>query len=302
MKERTITAYVPVIPNHQPPEVPQPREGPFHLPPTSVTTQLPAILRLWLYPIGPVRTDQLNAFVLEPPAKRVRIRRTIINQPRHPLPGTPGPFPRHRHLLQRCLYQRHFPRRRRVEMGCQRNSLAACHHHPLCTLSAFGLSDAEAPFFAGAKLPSAKHSSQSRRCKASNSPSRVRQALSHTPASSHSSRRRLQVEYEGYSLGRSFQRAPERRTQRMPSKQSRLEAGGRPPLEDFLAAGNSGAIFDHCSSLSVGLFIGDSFRRRVNHKLLHGANLYSWVLKPLLSHLSDLKLLLLHNSIDQEIA
>src|ERR1700744_6037625 len=281
MKERTITSNVPVVSHHQPPKVPQPRERPFHLPPTPITQQFPTILRLWLHPIGTVRADQLNPFVLEPLAKGVRIGRTIINQTRHPFPRTPNAFPRHRHLLQRCLYQRHFPRRRRVEVGCQRNSLAACHHHPLCTLSAFGLSDAQSPFFAGANLPSAKHSPQSRRCRASSSPSRPRHALSHTPASSHSSRRRLQVEDDGYSLVRSFQRAPERRTQRMPSKHWRLEAAGRPPLEDFLAAGSSGAILIHCSSLSVGLFIGDSFRRRVNHKSLHGATLHLGVLKPL---------------------
>lgn len=214
-----------------------------------------------------MRTDQINPALGQPAAKRIRITGPIINQAWHLLARTARTLAGHFDVLKRRLDQCDFPRRGRVEVGCQRNSLAIDHHHPLCTLSAFGLSDAEPPFLAEAKLPSAKHSSQSRRCCWSSSPSKVRQALSHTPFCSHSKSRLRQVEYEGYSLGRSFHRAPERRTHKMPSKQGRLAACGRPPLPEGLGSGNKGAIKAHCSSLSLGLFIGESFRQRVNHKL-----------------------------------
>jgi hypothetical protein len=46
-------------------------------------------------------------------------------------------------------------------MSTDRDSAAIDHHHPLRTLSAFGFSKTWAPFFAEAKLPSAKLSSHS---------------------------------------------------------------------------------------------------------------------------------------------
>jgi hypothetical protein len=72
----------------------------------------------------------------------------------------------------------------------QRNTLAVDHHHPLRTLAAFGFSDARAPFFAEAKEPSAKVSSQSSLPAASSSPRNARQIVSHKSSSSQSRSRR----------------------------------------------------------------------------------------------------------------
>jgi len=70
--------------------------------------------------------------------------------------------------------------------------------------------------------------------------------------------RRRQVLYEGYSLGRSFQRAPLRSTQRIPSKQGRFATGER-PTERLLGLGNSGSIMFHCASVNSVLAIATPF-------------------------------------------
>jgi hypothetical protein len=129
--------------------------------------------------------------------------------------------------------------------------LAVDHHHPLRTLSAFGLADAGAPFLAGANDPSAKVSAQLSWPFSSNSPRNFRQIVSQTSWSSQSRSRRQQVVGEGYSGGKSFQRAPLRSTQRIPSKTGRLSTGFRPPFRDCLNFGKSGSIFAHCASVSL---------------------------------------------------
>jgi hypothetical protein len=131
-----------------------------------------------------------------------------------------------------------------------RNTLAVNHHHPLRTLSAFGLSDTGAPFFAGANDPSAKVSAQSSCPLRSNSDKNARHSVSHTSCSSQSRNRRQHVLGEGYRAGRSFQRAPLRSTQRIPSNTRRLSTGLRPPLDERLTFGRSGSIFAHCASVS----------------------------------------------------
>jgi hypothetical protein len=140
--------------------------------------------------------------------------------------------------------------RRRGKFDSERHTLAVCHHHKLRTLSAFGLANLGTPFFAGANVPSAKTSCQSSWPASSNSARNARQMASQTPASSHSRSRRQQVVAEGYSAGRSFQRAPLRSTQRIPSNTSRSSIRRRPPRGDGSSLGNSRLILNHCASVS----------------------------------------------------
>jgi hypothetical protein len=144
--------------------------------------------------------------------------------------------------------------------------LAACHHHPLRTFAAFGFTDAVAPFFAGAKEPSAKVSSQSNRPRSSSSPRNFRHNPSHTPASSQSRNRRQQVLGEGYCPGKSFQRAPDRSTHKIPSKHRRSWMRRRPPAAEGLIFGNNDSILFHCSSVSSDwcrVMKKDSFPRHI---------------------------------------
>jgi hypothetical protein len=100
---------------------------------------------------------------------------------------------------------------------------------------------------------------------------------SQTPCSSQSRRRRQQVLGEGYCRGRSFQRAPERSTQRMPSKQARWPMGVRPPALPGLTRGSNGSIYFHCSSVSSEScrdMKRTPFHAALEHKRLRGASLH----------------------------
>jgi len=142
--------------------------------------------------------------------------------------------------------------RGRVGMASQRNTLAIDHHQALRSLASLRFSDCRAPFFAGMKVASTNDSSQSTMPSASNSERKARHISLKTPASCQSLRRRQHVEGSGYSVGRSRHLAPVLRTQRIPSKQARSSAGGRPPFGLGGRAGINGLIFSHCSSVNIG--------------------------------------------------
>jgi hypothetical protein len=129
--------------------------------------------------------------------------------------------------------------------------LTVDQYHPLRSLAALGFADGSAPFLAGAKLPSRKASSHRSNPSPSNAPSSVRQASSQTSCSSHCFNRRQHVAGEGYLSGRNRQAAPVHNTHRMPSRQSRFDAQGRPRLSRRrLGSGSSGSIRVHCASVN----------------------------------------------------
>ena len=162
--------------------------------------------------------------------KRVGIGRLIVDHSLGFLFRSPRTGARNGDRFEERLDERNLRRCGTVQELSQRNTLAVDHHHPLRTLSTLGFSNARPPFFAGAKLPSAKTSDQSSKPCSSSSARNARQARIQAPCSSQSCSRRQQVEGDGNSSGRSFQRAPLRSTQRMPSKQGRLGSGLRPPF------------------------------------------------------------------------
>lgn len=250
MKERLIHGNVSIIPDGQPTEVLQPSKRPLHRPSPLIATQFAPIVVFPFVVVLPIRTDQLDATSLQSCPKRVAVVASVGDDALRIFSRSTSAFPGHGDGLDRCFQQRHFRRGRRVQVVSERNTLAVHHHHPLRTLSAFGLSDTVTPFFAGAKLPSAKVSAQSSWPFSSNSATNARQTRSQTPSSSQSRRRRQHVLAEGYRSGRSFQRAPLRSTQRIPSKTLRLSIGLGPPFPDRLNSGKSGSIFCHCSSVS----------------------------------------------------
>jgi hypothetical protein len=132
----------------------------------------------------------------------------------------------------------------------QRSTRAIDQKHPLGALALLGLADAGAPPFAGAKLPSPKHSSQRTFSASFKSASKPRQSASNVPSSSHCRSRRQQVLELPYFRGSALQGAPVHRIHRMPSKHLRGSAGGRPPRDWPLRRGRRGAIRAHCASLS----------------------------------------------------
>jgi len=152
---------------------------------------------------------------------------------------------------ERDLRKRSFSRRGTFQPNSQWKTLAVDQNHPLRSLAALGFTDGGAPFFAGAKLPSQKVSSHFSRPSPSSAPSNARHASSHTSCSSHCFNRRQQVAGEGYLSGRNRHAAPVCKIQRMPSRQARFNAQGRPRLSlRRFGSGNNGSINFHCASVN----------------------------------------------------
>jgi hypothetical protein len=135
-------------------------------------------------------------------------------------------------------------------VNAQRQAGRIAVHHNLGAFAALGLAHAFTPFFAGENVPSANVSSVFTSPRASSRRSKRDHACSQMPASVQSRNRRQQVLGDGKCRGKSFQRAPVRRIQRMPATQSRAAAGGRPPCGDGVGTGNRSLIKNHCSSVS----------------------------------------------------
>ena len=111
-----------------------------------------------------------------------------------------------------------------------RKTIAVCNRHDLGTLATLSFSNSIAPFLAAAKLPSIKHSARSIFPRFFRSTASFTNIFSHILASTHSWKRRWQVWYEGYLLGKSFQGAPVRQIQRMPFNMERLSTLGLPEI------------------------------------------------------------------------
>lgn len=246
MKERAVDCYVSIPPHHKAAEVTKPRECAFNLPSSSVPAKSSAILRRLPNPFLSVRTNQFDASGCQLLSQWVAVVSFVSDQPLGILTKRAVTFAG----VQRLFDERDFVRTRRVQVVSQRNTFAVDHHHPLRSLAAFGLSDAFAPFLAGAKLPSIKHSLQSSCPRSSSWARNARHASSQTSSSSQSRSRRQHVEGLGYSLGRSDHGAPVRSIHSIPSNTLRSSAQGRPPFFDRLCLGTNGSIFAHCSSVS----------------------------------------------------
>ena len=237
------------IPAHdQSPEIAEPGKGALDFPPPAISPQLSAILQLGLGAIAAMRTNQVNLKRLQSLSKRITVVSLVGDQPLHAFSRSSAAPAWNFHLLKGGFNQFDFRRRGRSKCASQRNTLAVDHHHPLRTFATLGFADTEPPFFAEAKLPSAKVSSQSRYCRSSSSAKSARQISSQIPRSSHSLNRRQHVTELGYLSGRSRHRAPLLSTQRIPSRTLRLSRHGLPPFLPGAALGSRGSSFSHCSS------------------------------------------------------
>ena len=250
MKERVVNNNIVIPADNKPPKIPQPRERPLNLIATFISPHFASIIIFLPFVIVSVRADQFNALVRQTFTQRVAVIAPVGNQTLWIFSGSAPAFAWHSDIVQRIFEERNFVRGRRVQVVSQRNTFAVDHHHPLRSLAAFGLSDTLAPFFAGAKLPSANASLQSNCPNWSSSERKVLYALSHISCCSQSRSLRQHVEALGYCFGKSAHGAPVRNTQRIPSNTLRLSAHGLPPRLDFLSFGSNGSIFCHCASVN----------------------------------------------------
>ncbi len=236
--------------NQQSTELTEPCVCPLHDPAAKITPQFASIFEAPQLAILPVRHDQLDAPFPKSLTQRVGVVCPVCDHALGLLPR-PSFWARHADFSERGLRKCSFSRRGTFEPNSQRKTLTVDQYHPLRSLATLGFTDGCAPFFAGAKLPSKKVSSHLSNPSPSNAPSRVRHASSQTPSSSHCFSRRQQVDGEGNSSGRKRHAAPVCRIQRMPSKQARFDAHGRPRRSRrSLGWGSNGSISSHCSSVN----------------------------------------------------
>ena len=227
-------------------------------PAVAVSTQEPPVLVPAMDTIRTVRNDHRDAAAPESLAQGIAVIGHVANQTEGLLSRPPRTRAWDSDGVQRRVDQRHFARAGRGDMYSQRNTLAVDHHHPLRTLAPLGFSDVRAPFFADANEPSMNTCSQRIRPRASSWPRNARHRRSQVPSSSHCRSRRQQVDPLGYPSGRSRQRAPVFKTQRIPSTTSRWLTRGRPPLRERRRRGRCGSILAHCASVSRTLRLGTS--------------------------------------------
>ncbi len=231
-------------------ELSEPGVGALDDPAALVSSELPAVLIASVLAAFAIRHDQVDAPFGKPFAQGIGIIGTVCDYSLRLLSraaSRAGDFD----LGERGFRKRNFSRRGTFKPNSQRKTATVDQYHPLCALAAFGFTDRRAPFLAGAKLPSRNVSSHFSSPLPSRAPSSVRHASSHTSCSSHSFNRRQQVAGEGYCSGRNLQAAPVCNTQRMPSRQARLHAHGRPRLSlRRFGSGSRGPINSHCASVN----------------------------------------------------
>ena len=231
-------------------ELSEPRVGSLNDPAALVSAQFAPVFVAALLVVLPVWGDQFDASLLQSLAQWVRVIGAVGDHPFRFLPR-PAFGSGDADFVERGFRKRSFSRRGTFKPNSQWKTLTVDQYHPLRSLAALGFTDRGAPFLAGAKLPSIKASSHRSNPSPSNAPSKVRQASSQTSCSSHCFKRRQQVAGDGYLSGRKRHAAPVHNTQRMPSRQSRFDAQGRPRLSRRrLGSGNSGSIRDHCASVN----------------------------------------------------
>ena len=231
-------------------ELTEPRVGAFYDPASLVAPELAPVFVAPVLAVLAIRNDEVDAPFLEPFAQRIGVVGAVRDHAFRLLPGTAfGPW--NFDFGERGFRKRNFSRRGTFEPNSQRKTATVDQYHPLRTLATLGFTDRGAPFFAGAKLPSRNVSSHCSSPSPSSAPSNVRHASSHTSCSSHCFKRRQQVAGEGYLSGKNRHAAPVCNTQRMPSRQARLDAQGRPRLSlRRFGSGSSGSINSHCASLN----------------------------------------------------
>lgn len=275
MKECLVNSNLSFPTDDESTEVLQPCKSPLDHPSAFITPQFAAILIFLFLVILSVRTNQIDAAFGQSFTKRIAVVTLIRHNSLRIFPWTATPISRDSYLFYSRFQKLYLTRRGRIEMSTERDSLAIDHHHPLRTLSAFGLSNTFAPFFAEAKLPSANVSSQSSWPRSSSSDKNLRHIFSQTPCSSHCWSLRQQVLADGYQSGKSFHLAPLRKTQIIPSNTSLLLLRFRPPLGDCSCFGNRGSSFFHCCSVTKFRFfaIKKSFLQQSIRKSFNGASL-----------------------------
>ena len=231
-----------LIAGDQPSKILDPANRPLDFPAATVAAERTPILCGRFSAVFSMWTDQLDIATAKPFAQRIAVGRCVVDQSLR--------LASKNSIFKQGLNESYFMRTRACRVDAERKAVAIGENHNLCSLATLGLSDLFTPFFADENVPSAKDSSWSTRPLRSSCRANCAQAFAQAPDRVQSRWRRQQVDAEGKREGISFQRAPLRRSQRIPSAQRRDGAGGRPPLGLLGISGKWSLINCHRSSVS----------------------------------------------------
>jgi hypothetical protein len=200
MEETRVNLNQPLMAYYKSAEMSQPSKCTFNYPSSLVPTQLASILVSGSLIIASSRYDRLNTMSLKSFAKHIGVIAPICYESLRMLTwSTPSFSSPHCYSTEHVSKQLHLRGRGRVQVCSQRSTRAIDQNHPLCALATLSLADFVPPFLAGAKLPSAKHSSQRILLRSLSCAKKARHICSSTPLSSHSRNLRQQVDGLPYS-------------------------------------------------------------------------------------------------------
>jgi hypothetical protein len=252
MEETSIGRGQPLIAHNQAAEMAEPGEGPFNDPPPPIPPQLTPILMGGPLMVAAGRDNRLDAAPGQAGTQRVAVIPAIGDQPLRPFAGASWlAWAPNCDGVERPFAACDFRWGSRLQGLLPTEVLApstrTIHFVPLPRLVFPTLAP---PFFAGTKLPSAKHSSQRSFCRSLSWARKARQSLRSTPVSSQALSRRQPVLGLPDRRGSSRHWAPVQRIQRMPSKQRRSATRGRPPRGDPFDSGKWTRMASQCCFVS----------------------------------------------------
>jgi hypothetical protein len=178
VKESEIVFGVALAASGEPPRVTKPCEEPLDFPAPEVSTQRPAVLQGSALTVVFVRDDELDfSSHREIQTHSIAVVSLIGNQALG--------LGLLREVVEDFVDKGNFVRGGAVDGKGDWKTMTVDHCHPLRTFAAFGFTHKTPPFFAEAKLPSIKHSSQSSLPRASKSSSNARRTFRSVPSRHH---------------------------------------------------------------------------------------------------------------------
>lgn len=231
----------------------EPSEKALDLPTSAVSPNGSTILGFRPDSVPFVRRDHLDPKSGQVPVQGVAVIGLVADDPlrelrkKAPIKGFPD--------------QLHFMRRSAGHVEGVRKTRSVCNCHDLGPFPPLSWSNAGAPFFAGAKLPSIKASRRSIPPRLRRSSARAIRIFSKTPSLDHFWCHRWQVDLDGYRDGKSCHWAPVRRIQSIPFKTDRGSMRSLPRGSDRFI-GISGSITAHCSFVKSILLDINTFSKK----------------------------------------
>ena len=229
-----------LITNNETTEIMQPSEQPFDTPSFGIPTQWSAVLGFWFHSVNLMRRNYFDTILLKFIIERIRVIRSITDE-------SLGSSVK-KATFESLSNKGDFMWRSRRNVYGDRKTRAVCHCHEFSPLAPLGFSDTGAPFFASrqSRDASMKHSSRLNLPRSSKSLASASSISRSLPERTHSWRRRWHVWYGGNFSGISCQRAPVRKTQRIPLTISRFDRRGRPlPSARTTCFGMKDSIYVH---------------------------------------------------------